>query len=88
MGEGYRTGPRHSGNRGINYLLGRGQPLLTKEYKMAKDFSLKKYKITNAFGPYKKGEIVAFHGMDAEAYAKNLSPVVTDEKKVQKISKK
>lgn len=55
---------------------------------MAKDFSLKKYKITNAFGPYKKGEIVAFHGMDAEAYAKNLSPVVTDEKKVQKISKK
>lgn len=54
-----------------------------------KDFSLKKYRITNAFGPYKRGEIVCFHGMDAEQFAKNIAPIKeTQDKKVAEISKK
>ncbi len=53
-----------------------------------KDFSLKKYRITNAFGPYKKGEIVSFHGMDAEEFAKNIEPLETKEKKGSRISEK
>ncbi|MDD6152790.1 MAG: hypothetical protein PUC11_02450 [Elusimicrobia bacterium] len=53
-----------------------------------KDFSLKKYKIVNAFGPYKQGEIVCFHGMDAEEFAKNITPVESQEKRVSKLSKK
>lgn len=53
-----------------------------------KDFSLKKYKITQAFGAYKKGEIVAFNGVDAENFGKYLEPMKTEEKKSEKISKK
>lgn len=54
-----------------------------------KDFSLKKYKIVNAFGPYKQGEIVCFHGQDAERFAKHIAPFEEAEfKKVSKISKK
>ena len=36
-------------------------------------FGLKKYKIVKDFCNYKKGQIVAFNGADAERFAKNIS---------------
>lgn len=36
-------------------------------------FGLKKYKVLKDFCNYKKGQIVAFNGADAERFAKNIS---------------
>ena len=35
-------------------------------------FGLKKYKVLKDFCNYKKGQIVAFNGADAERFAKNI----------------
>lgn len=54
---------------------------------MAKDFTLKKYKITRAFGSYKAGQIVAFHAMDAALF-KDKIKLFEEPKKDVKISTK
>lgn len=54
-------------------------------------FELKKYKVVKDFGNYKKGEIIAFNGADAQKYAdkicslqvaKPIAPVVQETKAV------
>lgn len=54
-------------------------------------FELKKYKVVKDFGNYKKGEIIAFNGADAQKYAdkicslqvaKPIAPVVQETKSV------
>lgn len=54
-------------------------------------FELKKYKVVKDFGNYKKGEIIAFSGADADKYAdkicslqvaRPITPIVQETKAV------
>lgn len=47
-----------------------------------KDFTLKRYVVKKAFGPYKEGAVVAFHGEDAKRFAENVKEL--QEKKAEK----
>lgn len=57
---------------------------------MAKDFTLKRYRIMEPFGSYQKGQIVSFHGEHAKQFAKNIKEIVEEksDKKADKVSTK